>query len=184
MSLPMKPWTPEELEFLRENSTKMNRAQLAKQLGRSRSGVGNIIKRLGLPVRRDYIEWTPELRETLERLSEVYGHKEISQKMGIPLYRVSGMIKRLGIRTRTDVFSLNKACSYTGYHPLQLKRAQRALKQVWRLTKHRGKVEKSRPMLRFRITYEQLEAMCEYLKYEGHHDARHHDVQCALLSPP
>lgn len=159
-----RPFSGDEKRFISENLATMSRAQLARALKRSRRGIGNYLDRNGLDAHRPYIAWTKPLVDRLKVLSESRGHREIAQILGLPLFRVSNKLKELGLKTRSDVFSLRSAAAYTGYNPYQLLRAKAGLNQEWFKAAYRGKG--ARPMLRYRISYSQLEALCEYLKTE------------------
>lgn len=162
----IKPFTPEQRKFIIDNKDTLTQAEIARRIGRTRTGVQRFLQRKNLEAVTRYAYWTPEDKKTLLLLSEKYSYKEIAKKMGRTPNNVQYMLSKLGATTRTDVFSLRKACAYTGYDKAQLYRARKALHQSWKLSYYWKDPKASKPMPRYRISYEQLEDICEYLKTE------------------
>lgn len=163
--LKLKPFTDAEKAFMQANSATMTPSEIGRALGRGRAAVRKYIVTKGLPKFTRYRYWSPKDVEQLMELSERYSYKEIAKRMGRTPDNVDYKLCQMGISTRTDVFSVRKAMRYTGYDRRQLERARDALNQLWVLDKYRLQKNK-KPMLRYRISYVQLEQLCDYLRTE------------------
>jgi IS30 family transposase len=157
-------FTKEEIEYLLKFGSTVSRAELARQLGRTSSGIGKVMRRNQIPVFEGaYKKWSRSEVARLYVLVDRWGFREIAKILGRTPASVFKKIQSLNMRTRANVYSMESAARETGYHQYQLKRAREALGQQWTLTTYRTKGKKGR-MQRYTISPNQLEKLCEYLK--------------------
>lgn len=110
------------------------------------------------------MRWT---RSNINRLlfhAEKHDRYEIAKLMGLHPKTVANRLSMLGTRPQVATLSLNECVRRTGYLKHQLYRAKHGLNQLWRGGKRNG--------AKLGITEDQLDAMCEWLKYEGTHDVQ------------
>lgn len=90
-----KPFTKDEILFLKENKDKMTNEELAAQLGRSLDSVTHKLSRLNLA--RESYSWTPEKNEFLRTNLTSLTYKELAEKLGTTIPSVRARCKKLGI---------------------------------------------------------------------------------------
>jgi hypothetical protein len=102
-----KPWTDEELTFLRENWGKLPRAELARRLNRSIPSINDKAGTLGLR-RKKELRWTPEditfLRENWGKLSIC----QLAKKLNRTKHGILVKSKRLKLGPVQDRSCFNK----------------------------------------------------------------------------
>lgn len=163
MSRVRKAPTPDELMLLQREYPTHTIAQMAAMLGRTEESIKGLLKRR-VPRQIKKRWWSKTEVNQLLELSEKYGITEISKRLRRSVGTVNSKMRALGIRSYHGSYSLNSAVRATGYHPSQLQRARNALNQTW----HK---RSSGAYGRFVISDEQLDALCEWLKWEGSKEA-------------
>lgn len=144
----------------------MTSAEIARTLDRNRGSVSKHLSRKKLTTLKKYRYWSKGDIFKLLKFAERYSYKEIAKKMGRTPNNVDYMLCKLKVSTRTEVFSLRRMVRETGYDKHQLYRAKKALGQVWPIARYSKDIRASKPMPRYRVKRSQVEALCEYLKYE------------------
>jgi len=87
-------WTPEEIEFLRQN-THLRAREIAEKLGRSLHGVWSKMNRLKI---RSKYYWTPEEEQRLRELvAQGLTDKEIGKILGKPPGAIRAKRHRMGL---------------------------------------------------------------------------------------
>lgn len=158
-----RPWTEQELMYLRENHHVRPREEIAEALGRTANSVRAMGLRLRLdgPKRQAHKHWTPEEHAKMLELSEGHTAAQIAEKLGRSWKGVVQYMRLHGVRHHNDMYTFNQLMKLTGYAKSQLLRAKRALNQKWVRAAARQK------RYYILVSYEQMEALTEYLKTES-----------------
>jgi hypothetical protein len=91
------PWTPEELEKLREIYPRTTRREVARILGRSEGSVQGKVKYLGLRRVRNYKPWTETNIAEFRLLYPVNFSAEIAKRLGRSIISINAMAGKLGL---------------------------------------------------------------------------------------
>lgn len=91
-----KPFTKDEIKFLKENKDKFTNEELARELGRSIDSVTHKLSRLGIA--RESYQWTEVkdkfLKNNIKRLS----YKKLAERLGTTIPSVRAKCKKLNIK--------------------------------------------------------------------------------------
>jgi len=91
-----KPFTKEEIKFLRENKDKLTNEELAKKLGRSVDSVTHKLSRAGIA--RENYEWTKDKDRFLKKNITKLSYRELSEKLGATVPSIRARCKKIEIR--------------------------------------------------------------------------------------
>jgi biotin operon repressor len=96
----LKPWTDEEVEFLKQNINKMSYAQLAKALGRSHASIRHKVSYLGLIREAEFIinVWDDKKIEFLKKHYLSMTYDELSKHLGISKRSIAKKLTQLGLK--------------------------------------------------------------------------------------
>jgi hypothetical protein len=155
--------TQDELDLLQREYPTHTIPEMAAMLGRTEDSIKGFLKRR-VPRQIKKKWWSKQELHKLMDLAEKYGHTEISKRLNRSIGSVNVKMRALGIHSYHGSFSLNGAERATGYHPDQFKRAKAALHQTWHW-------RRSGWQGRFVISGDQLDELCEWLKWEGNPDS-------------
>lgn len=151
------PWSDEDIAKLREYAGKMPVKELAAKLGRTYVATYVKAREIGLNASFSRKRWTQEeYKKLLE--CEHLTIAELADSLGRSRQVTANKLRERGYKFLCGVYSLKGASKHTGYNMDQLQRARKALKQKWRRVKSFG------THMRYKISEEQLEEICEWLK--------------------
>jgi hypothetical protein len=156
-----RPFTEEEVLYLKANVSKKTYSEIGRELGRNKGSIRLKAMSLGLTPSHNWRRWTKKEIDKLLSLSEITGRREIAKTLNRTIAAIDAKVDKLreiypNLRYGSAAVTLEKASASTGYDKGQLLRAKKALNQTWR-----GGNSK-----RYYITETQLEALCDYLKTE------------------
>lgn len=102
--------------------------------------------------------WTKAQENHLLVLAEKHSRVEIAAILGCKVKTVANRLCRLKARAKSDLLTLRECIRRTGYLKHQFHRAREGLNQRWRQPGYQGGS--------LGISETQLDAMCEWLKFE------------------
>lgn len=91
-----KPFTEEEIKFLKENRDKMTNDQLAEKLERTVDSITHKLSRLGLS--REEFHWTVAREKFLKNNFQSASYKKLAEQLGTTIPSVRARSKKLGLK--------------------------------------------------------------------------------------